>query len=297
MIFEKKLIRFDWAIKKLLRSKANFDILEGFLSELLYDDIKIKTILASESNKEDAADKFNRVDILVENKKGELIIIEVQNDYEYDYLLRMHYGTSKVSVEHKHQGDIYAKAKKVISINIVYFDLGQGEDYVYHGTTNFIGIHKHDELQLTARLKQELGKKRIYELYPEYYILKVNQFNDLAKDSLDEWIYFLKNSEVKAEFKARGLQEAARKLDIMKLDTTQRKVYQRYLENLSYAASMAKSIKIEAEEMIRKEGIEQGSEKKQREIVTTMNKNGLTYEKISKYTGIPQEEVKKILGD
>ena len=31
----RKLITFDWAMKRLLRSKANFEILEGFLSELL----------------------------------------------------------------------------------------------------------------------------------------------------------------------------------------------------------------------------------------------------------------------
>ena len=36
---ELKLVSFDWAIKRLLRSKANFGVLEGFLSELLRDDI------------------------------------------------------------------------------------------------------------------------------------------------------------------------------------------------------------------------------------------------------------------
>ena len=30
----RKLITFDWAMKRLLRSKTNFEILEGFLSEL-----------------------------------------------------------------------------------------------------------------------------------------------------------------------------------------------------------------------------------------------------------------------
>lgn len=48
----KKLIRFDWAFKKLLRNKANFVILEGFLSELLFDDIRIEKILESEGNQE-----------------------------------------------------------------------------------------------------------------------------------------------------------------------------------------------------------------------------------------------------
>jgi hypothetical protein len=36
----KKLIRFDWAVKKLLRNKANFVVLEGFLSELLFVEFK-----------------------------------------------------------------------------------------------------------------------------------------------------------------------------------------------------------------------------------------------------------------
>ena len=65
----KKLIRFDWAIKRLLRNKANFVVLEGFLSELLFDNIKIEQILESESNQKTEEDKFNRVDILTQNSK------------------------------------------------------------------------------------------------------------------------------------------------------------------------------------------------------------------------------------
>jgi len=61
----RKLISFDWALKKLLRSKANYSILEGFLSELLRDDIRILELLDSESNKDDACDKFNRVDLKI----------------------------------------------------------------------------------------------------------------------------------------------------------------------------------------------------------------------------------------
>ena len=81
----KKLIWVDWAVKKLLRNKANFGVLEGFLSELLYDDIKIERILESESNQETERDKFNRVDILTQNSKKELVIVEIQNSYEIDY--------------------------------------------------------------------------------------------------------------------------------------------------------------------------------------------------------------------
>ena len=93
-----RLIRLDWAIKKILRDKANFDILEGFLSELLRFDITIEEILESESNRERADDKQNRVDLLAKDENGQLIIIEVQNESETDYLQRILYGTSKAVV-------------------------------------------------------------------------------------------------------------------------------------------------------------------------------------------------------
>jgi len=64
---QRKLISFDWAIKRILRSKANFEILEGFLSELLKEDITILEVLESESNQDLKNDKFNRLDIKVKN--------------------------------------------------------------------------------------------------------------------------------------------------------------------------------------------------------------------------------------
>jgi predicted transposase/invertase (TIGR01784 family) len=142
----KKLIRFDWAIKRLLRNKANFVVLEGFLSELLFDTIKIKQILESESNQYSEEDKFNRVDILTQNSKNELIIIEIQSTYEIDYFHRMAYGVSKSIAENLQLGQKYVEIKKVISVNIVYFDLGQGQDYIYRGKTEFEGLHQHDML-------------------------------------------------------------------------------------------------------------------------------------------------------
>ena len=94
------LIRFDWAVKRLLRQKSNFVVLEGLLSTLLKEDIRIVRMLESEGNKEHAGDKFNRVDMLAENSKGELVIVEVQNNRELDYFHRMLYGVSKAITEY-----------------------------------------------------------------------------------------------------------------------------------------------------------------------------------------------------
>ncbi len=95
-----KLIRFDWAMKKLLRHKANFGILEGLLSELLLFDVTIIDVLESEGNKQDEYDKYNRVDILVKSQNDELMLIEVQNDSEVDYFQRMLYGVSKLDLQY-----------------------------------------------------------------------------------------------------------------------------------------------------------------------------------------------------
>jgi predicted transposase/invertase (TIGR01784 family) len=286
----KKLIRFDWAVKKLLRNKANFIILEGFLSELLFEDIKIQRILESEGNQEIEEDKYNRVDILTQNSKNELIIIEIQNTYEIDYFHRMVYGVSKALTENLSLGQAYSEIKKIISINIVYFDLGQGKDYVYKGITNFEGLHQKDILQLSTKQKMTFAKENVYDIFPEYYIIKVNQFDDIAKDTLDEWIYFLKNSEVKDEFSAKGLAEAKDVLDIMRLDKEQQYGYNRYLDYLRLKASEALSLKSEPEEKIRKDE----NYKKAIEIAKNAIKKGLDNIIIADITGLTIGQIEKL---
>lgn len=277
----KELIRFDWAIKRILRNKANFSVLEGFLSVLLKEDISINQILESESNQEDAIDKFNRVDVLVENSKGELVLIEIQNSNELDYFHRMSYGVAKLTSESLNLGNPYSEIKKVISINIIYFDLGQGEDYVYWGKTVFKGIHKSDYLKLSDKQRALFNKEDVYQLFPEYYILKINKFDDNAKDSLDEWIYFLKNSKIKQDFTAKGLQEANEILDIMKLDEVERKRYNYYLENQTYQASLTQTINYEKLLQIRK-------------VAEALKNNNVPIDIISKSTGLSKEEIENL---
>lgn len=111
----------------------------------------------------------------------------------------------------------YADVSKVISINILHFDLGKGDDYIYHGTTRFIGLHNHTELQLSLQQKQLYTANKITDLYPEYYLIELKNFNNIAKNTLDKWIYFLKNEEVQTNFTARGLEQAKETLDVLKM--------------------------------------------------------------------------------
>ncbi len=285
----RKLISFDWALKKLLRSKANFGILEGFLSELLNEDIIILEILERESNREDRFDKFNRVDLKVRNSKDEIIIIEVQYEREFDYLQRILYGTSRVITEHLDSSDPYHEVAKVISVNILYFDLGLGNDYIYRGITSFYGIHTGDRLDLSADQQELYRKQEISELFPEYYLLKINQFDDVAKNSLDEWIYFLKHEEIKDEFEARGLKQAKEQLDIMKLPEDERRAFDRYVDDLHYQASMVASSYGIGRLKGRKEGMREGIKKVALNLLEILDDRG-----ISEKTGLSQEEVRRL---
>ncbi len=296
---KRKLITFDWAIKRLLRSKANFGILEGFLSELLKEDITILDVLDSESNKDYKIDKFNRVDLKVRNHKQEIIIIEIQYDREYDYLQRIFYAVSKTAIEHLEESKSYAGITKVISINILYFDLGSGTDYIYKGTTRFIGLHNHDILELNAKQKQLFKKDSVEALYPEYYLIKINRFNNIAKDTLDEWIYFLKNEEIKENFTAKGLKEAEEKLSIMKLPEDEQKAYEHYKDDLHYQASMFESSfgdgYHEGEAAGIEKGIEMGMEKTTKTIALKLIQQGVAIENIVAVTGLSVTAVEHLI--
>jgi predicted transposase/invertase (TIGR01784 family) len=274
-------------MKKILRQKANFGILEGFLTELLKFEVKIEEILESEANQETEDDKFNRVDLLAKNESGELILIEVQHSSEIDYFHRMLYGTSKLITEYIKKGKGYTRVKKVYSVNIVYFALGQGEDYVYYGKTVFRGLHTNDTLQPSFKQQEDFNIEEISDIYPEYYILRVNKFNDIAKNSLDEWIYFLKHEEIKTDFKAKGLEKAKETLDIMKLGDKERAIYKRREENRMYKESLLYSAKVD--------GIKEGKKEKAIEIARNLLKANMDLEFISQTTGLGIDEIKKSL--
>lgn len=293
------LIRFDWAMKRLLRDKSNYVVLEGFLSTLLGEDLRIVRFLESESNQSDANDKFNRADMLVEDNRGRLLIIEVQNNHELDYFHRMLYGVSKTISEYINLGDDYDKVKKIYSINIVYFELGQGKDYVYHGKTIFRGLHDtNDILQLSIRQREIFVGKDAGDIFPEYYVLRVNDFDKVAKTPLDEWIKFLKTGEIDGTATAKGLPEARERLRVDALPDADKRAYVRDMEALRYQRSVIKTGWYEgrAEGLVegRAEGRAEGEKKKAKEVAKKMKEIGLSIKDIAQCTQLTQDEIKQL---
>ena len=284
------LIRFDWAMKRLLRDKSNFVVLEGFLSVLLGEKITIDRFLESESNQEDANDKFNRADILAIDSKERFIIIEVQNNRELSYFHRMLYGVSKTVSEYINLGEDYDKVRKVYSINIVYFELGQGKDYVYHGRNEFRGIHDGDLLQLSRRQQEIFKCKYASDIFPEYYVLKVNDFNKVAKTPLDEWMSFLKTGRIEATATAQGLPEARERLRVDAMPEAERRAYIRGVEAEVYQRSVLFSSWDDG----RQEGLKEGKKEATIEMARNLKQLGVPIETIIKSSGLTEAEIAQL---
>ena len=293
-----QVIRFDWAMKRLLRNKANFGVLEGLLTTLLNEKITIQKLLESESNQEDEYDKYNRVDMLAENSKRELVLIEVQNNNEYAYFQRMLFGTSKLVTEYINRGEGYDKVRKVYSVNIVYFALGHGTDFVYHGKTEFRGIHNGDILELSPFQKQRFKVDAVSQLYPEYYILKVNDFNQVAKTPLEEWIYYLNTGNIPSDATAPGLEEARERLKLDSMTKEELSAYYRHLDNVVILRSNIQTERMEGMEEGMEKGLKKGREEGRleanRNTVRNLKKLGATVEFISQATGLSKEEIEAL---
>lgn len=286
----------------MLRDKANFGVLEGLVTVLLNEEIHIIEILESESNQETADDKFNRVDIKARNSKDEIIIVEIQLTRELYYLERILYGVAKAITEHISLGEKYDKVKKVYSINILYFDLGRGTDYLYHGQTTFQGVHTHDTLVINTKENNIIKMKAPKEIFPEYYIIRVNEFNKVATTPLEEWLDYLKNGNIKDDTTAPGLNEARKKLQYLTMTRKEKLAYDRHIDAIMVQNDVIDTAKLEgrAEGLAegraegRAEGIEKGRTETKIEHARRLKKHGIGNDIIADVTGLSTDEIARL---
>lgn len=299
---ENTYIRFDWAMKHILRDKSNFGILEGLISVLLGENVKIIELLESESNQESETDKFNRVDIKAKNSKGHLIIVEVQLTRQLHYLQRILYGTCNAITERINIGEKYDQVKKVYSISILYCDFGKGDDYVYHGETRFKGINTGNDLLVNIKEEGVIVPHLPREVFPEYYLVRVNVYDKVPETPLDEWMTYLKTGKVKENTRTPGLQEVKKKLQYLSMSPKERRQYDAHMDTIMVQNDVLDTARDEgiAEGLKkgREEGLVKGREEGRAEDVASVVRNliasGMNDELILTATGISREELDEI---
>ena len=192
-----RYIRFDWAIKRLLRQKANFGVLEGFLTVFSWREDyhrgaagEARVINCHED------DKFNRVYAKALNDKGEIIIVKIQNIRKLYYLEQVLYGVAKTITEY----------------------ISLGEDYLYHGQNHFIGVHTKDQLVVNTKERNAIVSRLPSEIFPEYILIRVNEFDKVAVTPLEEWMNYLKDRTIRPGTMLR-IRRSSRKIKILLHDS------------------------------------------------------------------------------
>ena len=285
------VIRFDWAAKNILRDKASFVILEGFLTALLKEKVTIIELLESESNRQRRTAKSNRVDIKAENSKGEIFLIEIQQSSETDYLERIVFSTAKTITEHIDMGIDYTQVKKVYSVNIVYFNLGEGSDYLYHGQSELRGVNTGDTLRMSGKASEGLRMVNPKNVFPEYYILRVKKFDDEHPvTALGEWMRYFKWGYIDPETTVPGLKEAKERLNVLNLSEQDRKRYEYDVYDSIYEEDIVDTARFEGRQEGlaegRAEGLEQGRQQERKALAQKLKEAGIDSEFIKTVTGI-----------
>lgn len=308
---ERTLVSFDWAMKHILRDKANFDVLEGFLSALLDDEIRVLSLLESEANQQHELDKYNRVDLLTVDSNEQILLIELQYTWQPAYLKRLLYGTAKLVVEHMEIGEPFDKVRKVISISILYFPVSQDdEDYLYHGKTEFTGRNSGKRLRVNmahipkpdkagkAPIPQANGAANDDEedvnVFPEYYLIEVGHFQNLIRHPIDEWVYLFKNSAVREDFHSRNIQAAKEKLTLLRMSAAERKAYDHFQISRASALDVMTGQFQEGVTQGIEIGKEQGIEFANRENARKMRQEGLDLALIARISGLSEAEIRAL---
>ena len=276
------IIRFDWAAKRILRDKANFGVLEGLLTVLIGEQICIQQLLESESNQAYSDEKYYRLDLYATNSQGDNIIIKIQPSRKLHYYERIVLGEPQI-IDMVSWQKRYEAIKKVYSIKILYFDLGKGGDYLYHGTTRFVGVHTGDELQVNYK-EGDLIRMRIpSEIFPEYYIIRVNEFNKVATTPLEEWIEYLKNGVIRENTATPGLEEARKKLQYLSMSKQERAAYDEHVNAIMIQNDVLDTAKLE--------GRAEGRAEEKKENARKMKAAGLATPLIEQITGLTADEI------
>ena len=316
---ERTIISFDYAIKDILRDKANFDILSGFLTELLEKPVDVQEVLESEGNPTTVDGKVNRLDLKAKLDDGELAVFEIQFFDYIDFLGKMLFNASKAVVEQISTGDPY-DVKKVYSINIAYFSMGAKDEYVFVANlTEFKGLHFDEVIPFSQNLDPNSDVRK--DIHPEYYLILPKKFEDEevrkkksknyvpkkpSKSNFDEWVYVLKNSAVKNDFTAAGIQAAGEKLNILKMTPAQRAAYEAEKQADVTQKSQLYTAELKGEKRGLQKGLEKGEaiglekgeaiglEKGKIEIALRMLKKGKSVAEISDTTGLSTQQIEQL---
>lgn len=282
---DKPLISFDYAIKYLLRNKGDYDIVEGFISALLamegYKPVKINALLESESNRESADLKRSIADLVVQDEDDNKYIVEIERSFTPNFMHKACFNTSRLVVDSISGNQDYTTIKKVFHISLLYFATQEMKKPIYHGKTI---IHEVDTAHpVNVRIaNQGLVMFEHKNVFPEYFFISIPLFDEVIHQEIDEWLYMMKHSEVREDFKSPYMKKVQERLAVLKMSEADRIAYYAYLKEAVHSQDVLMA------------ATEKGKTERENEIAKAMLREGIDVEVIARVTGLEKEVLRQI---
>ena len=298
MNIDKPLVSFDYAIKYLLKDKGDYGIVEGFISALLktkgYSDVKIISLLETESNKDDPKDKRSIADLIVEDKDHNKYIIEIERNVKYSFVHKACFNTSRLIVDNLAQREDYTQIVKVFHISLLYFPIGNGAGTIYHGKTIIHEIDTNERLSVHLKNQETNEVFDATDILPEYFFISVPNFNDRLIDEIDDWLYVMKHDNVPDTFHSPYMSQVAEKLNILKMSKDERADYTYYMKKLYNDRDELEAAESRGLEKGKAEGKSEGEAARSRQVALKMLTKKFDDETIIEVSGITSDELKQL---
>ena len=153
-------------------------------------------------------------------------------------------------------------------------------------------------MELSPFQRQTFKVDAVSQLYPEYYILKVNGFDQVAKSPLEEWIHYLNTGKIPETYHAPGLDAARERLKIDSMSKDEKNAYYRHMDNINLLKSNIKTEREEGKLEGLQEGLQKGRAEGGREkalsIARKLKTAGMDETQIAEITGLKEEEIREL---
>ena len=298
----------DLFVRYLLGKNGNENMLEDMvnaaLSDFNFEEVKDLEIIDPYNLSENIDLKESIIDIKAKTKDNQTVIIEIQLCGNMDFVKRIFYYISKNIVNELKEGEDYKKLPRIISINLLNFNLDFGDEGKPHRCFKLIDTKNHN-IDLDFIQMHIIEAKRFIE------IIEKSTLDELKKNRLLTWMKFFTSKNLKAIEKE--LMEAnpimTKVIEEYKRFTSDDKLMRAYDARDAFLLGQKMMLNREREEGI-KEGIEKGKLKGIKEGIKKGKLEGIKNEKysiaktlkqmnmddasISKATGLTIEEIQNI---
>ena len=286
----------DLFARYLLGKNGNEDLLENLvnatLSDFNFEEVKDLEIIDPFNLSENIDLKESIIDVKAKTKDNKTVIIEFQLCGNKNFVDRIFYYISKNIVNELHEGEDYQEVQKIISINLLDFNLDFGDEGKPHRCFKLIDTENQN-------ISLDYIQMHLIEVQRFIDILENSTIEELKKNKLLTWMKFFTSNNL--ELIEKELKEAnpimTKAIEEYKRFTSDDKLMRAYAARDAFLVGQKMMLSREREEGIKegiKEGIEKGKLAEQISIAKSMKKENIDIEVIKRVTGLTIEELEKL---